>query len=137
MNVTSAVIVLTGLLALFGPRRRPKLQQSLHLDGRERLPRKGRTRQDGSVSVCPGKGRPDRGLTEADVRQTVSVGRNPKAAENEPAASQSFRPFNSTTNTVEWRIANGKPFAIIQRWHIADNEDRTSTAVRSARASWW
>src|SRR4029077_9393160 len=32
-------------------------------------------------------------------------------------------PFNSTEHTVEWRMADGKPFAIIQRWHIADNGD--------------
>ena len=34
-----------------------------------------------------------------------------------------FGPFNSTAHTVEWRAADGKPFAIIQRWHIADNSD--------------
>ena len=25
---------------------------------------------------------------------------------------------------MEWRAVNGKPFAIIQRWHIADNADQ-------------
>jgi hypothetical protein len=62
-------------------------------------------------------------VTEDDLRQTVSVGRNRKAADNEPAASISFGPFNSTTDIVEWRAADGEPFAIIQRWHIADNDD--------------
>ena len=33
------------------------------------------------------------------------------------------RPFNSTAHTVEWRAVDGKPFAIIQRWLIADNND--------------
>ena len=28
--------------------------------------------------------------------------------------------------TVEWRTLRGKPFAIIQRWHIADNSDQDS-----------
>jgi hypothetical protein len=38
-------------------------------------------------------------------------------------AGASFGPFNSTTHTVEWRAVDGKPFAIIQRWLIADNAD--------------
>jgi hypothetical protein len=62
---------------------------------------------------------------EVDLRETVSVGRNAKAAENEPAASQTFEPFNSPADALEWRLDRaGKPFAIIQRWHIADNDDR-------------
>jgi hypothetical protein len=63
-------------------------------------------------------------ISEDDLRETVSVGRNRLAASKEPAAETWFGPFNSTTNTVEWRGANGKPYAIIQRWHIADNSDR-------------
>ena len=35
-----------------------------------------------------------------------------------------FEPFNSSLTTVEWRMAAAKPFAIIQRWLIADNADR-------------
>jgi hypothetical protein len=62
-------------------------------------------------------------VSEDDLRETVSVGRNRAAADKEPAAQARFGPFNSTTTTVEWRAANGKPFAIIQRWHIADNSD--------------
>ena len=42
-------------------------------------------------------------------------------AAKEPAAEVWFGPFNSSEHTVEWRAADGKPFAIIQRWHIADN----------------
>jgi hypothetical protein len=77
-----------------------------------------------SERVCPGP----RGLVvlkqEDDMRETVSVGRTARAAELEPAAGQGFGPFNSTTDTVEWRLSGkGKPFAIIQRWHIADNDD--------------
>lgn len=60
---------------------------------------------------------------ESDLRETISVGRSGSAASGEPAASQGFGPFNSTTNTIEWRMAGGKPFAMIQRWHIADNDD--------------
>jgi hypothetical protein len=61
---------------------------------------------------------------EDDLRETVSAGRSGTKAALEPAAGQGFGPFNSTTDTVEWRLgANGKPFAIIQRWHIADTDD--------------
>src|SRR6185369_954437 len=63
-------------------------------------------------------------ISEDDLRESVSVGRNRAAADKEPAAEASFGPFNSTTNPVEWRALDGKPFAIIQRWHIADNADQ-------------
>ena len=79
---------------------------------------------DGSTRrVCPGKAGLVVSISEDDLRETVSVGRNRAAAAKEPAAQSWFGPFNSTTNTVEWRAIDGKPFAIIQRWHIADNTD--------------
>jgi hypothetical protein len=79
---------------------------------------------DGStIRVCPGKAGLKVLVSEDDLRETVSVGRSRAAADNEPAAQAGFGPFNSTTTTVEWRALDGKPFAIIQRWHIADNSD--------------
>jgi hypothetical protein len=79
---------------------------------------------DGStIRVCPGKAGLVVLISEDDLRETVSVGRNRAAAASEPAAEASFGPFNSTTATVEWRALNGKPFAIIQRWHVADTGD--------------
>ncbi|WP_315831575.1 hypothetical protein [Bradyrhizobium prioriisuperbiae] len=85
----------------------------------------------GSERICPGAA----GLVvlkiEQDLREIISVGRNRKQAGAEPAASQSFGPFNSTTDTIEWRSgSDGKPFAMIQRWHIADNSD---TGANSAK----
>jgi hypothetical protein len=64
-------------------------------------------------------------VAEEDLRTTVSVGRTVKAAVAEPAASQGFGPFNFAYDTVEWRSlkGGGKPFAIIQRWNISDNEN--------------
>ena len=79
---------------------------------------------DSTIRVCPGKNGLIVLISEDDLRETVSVGRNRLAASKEPAAETWFGPFNSTTNTVEWRTANGRPYAIIQRWHIADNSDR-------------
>jgi hypothetical protein len=79
---------------------------------------------DGSTTrVCPGKSGLMVLISEDDLRETVSVGRNHTAAASEPAGRTSFGPFNSTAHTVEWRAVEGKPFAIIQRWHIADVSD--------------
>jgi hypothetical protein len=78
---------------------------------------------DSTIRVCPGKAGLVVVISEDDLREAVSVGRRRAAAAKEPAAQSWFGPFNSTTNTVEWRALDGKPFAIIQRWHIADNAD--------------
>ncbi|XUM21982.1 hypothetical protein ACRAVF_33170 [Bradyrhizobium oligotrophicum S58] len=84
----------------------------------------GKQESDSSTQTCPGKDGLILLVNEGDLRQTVSVGRNIRAAAKEPAAQTWFGPFNSAGNTVEWRIADGKPFAIIQRWQIADNDDQ-------------
>ena len=79
---------------------------------------------DGSTTrVCPGKDGLVVLIAEDDLREIVSVGRNRKLAAEQPAADVWFAPFNSSENTVEWRTAGEKPFAIVQRWHIADNTD--------------
>ncbi|MBR0831497.1 hypothetical protein JQ596_38925 [Bradyrhizobium manausense] len=79
---------------------------------------------DGSTTrVCPGKAGLVVLIAEDDLREIVSVGKNRATAAKEPAAGVWFGPFNSSEHTVEWRAADGKPFAIIQRWHIADNSD--------------
>lgn len=77
----------------------------------------------GATRICPGKDGLMVLIAEDDLREIVSVGRNRKAAAEEPAAKVWFGPFNSSENTVEWRSAGNKPFAMIQRWHIADNDD--------------
>ena len=78
---------------------------------------------DSTIRVCPGKAGLVVVIREDDLRETVSIGRNRAAATREPAAQNWFGPFNSTTHTVEWRAFDGKPFAVIQRWHIADSAD--------------
>ena len=79
---------------------------------------------DGSrTQMCPGKSGLVVLISEDDLRETVSVGTSRAAAAKEPAAEAWFGPFNSTAHTVEWRALDGKPFAIIQRWLIADNDD--------------
>jgi hypothetical protein len=78
---------------------------------------------DSTIRVCSGKSGFVVVIGEDDLRETVSVGRNRTQAASEPAAQSGFGPFNSTAHTVEWRTVDGKPFAIIQRWRIADNTD--------------
>ena len=79
---------------------------------------------DGSTTrVCPGKDGLIVLIAEDDLREIVSVGRNRKAAAEEPTAKVWFAPFNSSEATVEWRSAGTKPIAMIQRWHIADGTD--------------
>jgi hypothetical protein len=90
---------------------------------------------DGSTTrVCPGKSGLVVLISEDDLRETVSVGRNRAAAAKEPAAEIWFAPFNSTANTVEWRTLKGKPFAIIQRWHIADNNEHDKEGRPTTKA---
>ena len=78
---------------------------------------------DSTIRVCPGEAGLIVVVSEDDLRETVSVGRSRVLADKEPAAQSWFGPFNSSNTTVEWRLANGKSFAIIQRWLIADNAE--------------
>ncbi|WP_420964934.1 hypothetical protein [Bradyrhizobium sp. B120] len=90
---------------------------------------------DGSATrVCPGKSGLVVLISEGDLREVVSVGRNRAAAAREPAAQAWFGPFSSTGDTVEWRAAGGKPFAIIQRWQIADSSEQDKRGGPVSRA---
>ena len=85
----------------------------------------GTADDDGGTRICPGPAGLVVLVSEGDLRETVSVGRNARMASSEPAAKAWFGPFSSTTPTIEWRrTARDKPpFAMIQRWHIADIDD--------------
>ena len=122
--------LLTGLavVALFGPIL-PADAQTFSSSYTSSAPKDCRTigkpsGLDGSTTrVCPGKSGLVVLISEDDLRETVSVGRNPGAATKEPASEAWFGPFNSTAHTVEWRAVDNKSFAVIQRWLIADNAD--------------
>lgn len=96
----------------------------------------GKPDQDGGggARVCPGKSGLVVLISEDDLREVVSVGRNRQQAAREPAAQTWFGPFNSTGETVEWRAAGAKPFAIIQRWLIADNSAQDKRGGPVSRA---
>jgi len=117
--IGSAIAVLSGLIS-------PANAQTFSSSYTSTAPKDCRTigkpsDLDGSTTqVCPGKSGLVVLISEGDLRETVSVGRNREAAAKEPAAEAWFTPFNSTAHTVEWRAVDDKPFAIIQRWLIAD-----------------
>jgi hypothetical protein len=77
------------------------------------------------VQSCRGAGGLIVRIFDVDLRQTVSFGKTVAAAAKEPAAEQGFGPFNHVHDVIEWRMRGGAPFATIQRWFIADNENQT------------
>ena len=81
--------------------------------------------EDSPVRVCRGKATLVVLVSKDDHRETISVGRNRDEAAKEPAAQTLFGPFNSALPSIEWRIAGNNPFAMIQRWRIADIVDQT------------
>jgi hypothetical protein len=72
---------------------------------------------------CKGAGGLVVRIADVDLRQTVSIGPSLAVAARQPAASESFGPFNHVGDTMEWRLRGAKPYAAIVRWNIADNED--------------
>src|ERR1700726_1571755 len=82
--------------------------------------------EDSPVRVCRGKATLVVLVSKDDHRETISVGRNRDEAAKEPAAQTLFGPFNSALPSIEWRIAGNNPFAMIQRWQIADIVDQTN-----------
>lgn len=67
-------------------------------------------------------------LGAGDQRMFVSFG--PKA-QDEPAAAQTLAPFNDFyRGVVEWRLADGKPFATIIRWNVKRAADMDNRKVR-------
>ena len=127
-----AVVVLSGLMS-------PANAQTFSSSYTSTAPKDCRTigkpsDLDGSTTrVCPGKSGLEVLISEDDLREIVSVGRNRMAAAKEPAAEVWFGPFNSTAHTVEWRAVDAKPFAIIQRWLIADNADPDKSGRPTAK----
>jgi hypothetical protein len=75
---------------------------------------------DNTTRVCRGKVDLVVLVNQDDLRETISVGRDKAAAGNEPAAQARFGPSSSALRTIEWRMAGSEPFAIIQRWQLAD-----------------
>lgn len=88
---------------------------------------------DSTTRFCPGKAGLGLLVSEDDLRETVSAGRTRATAASEPAAQAWFGPFNASAATVEWRALDGKPFAIIQRWHLDDIGDEDGNGRPTAK----
>jgi hypothetical protein len=127
--VPATVALFAGALGLISPANAQTFSSSYTSTAPKdcRTIGKPRDLDGGTTQVCPGKSGLVVLISEDDLRQTVSVGPTHTAAAKEPAAEAWFAPFNSTAHTVEWRAVDGRPFAIIQRWLIADNNDPDKT----------
>jgi hypothetical protein len=80
----------------------------------------------GGVFRCEGYGGTDVRVAEGDLRMFVSYG--PDAA-TQTAAEQTVPAFNTTGETLEWRLADGTPFATILRFHWDSDGQKGSTLV--------
>lgn len=124
LAISAASVLFAAALGLFSPAHAQTFSSSYTSTAEKDCRTVGKSRDGGGATqVCPGRSGMVVVISEDDLRQTVSVGRTQAAAAKEPAAQTWFAPFNSTANTVEWRMVDGQPFAIIQRWLIADNDD--------------
>jgi len=80
----------------------------------------------GGVFRCEGYGGTNVRVAEGDLRMFVSYG--PGAAD-QTAASQTLSAFNTTGETLEWRLKDGAPFATILRFHWDSDGAKGSTLV--------
>jgi len=83
-------------------------------------------REYGGVFECEGYGGTIVRVAEGDLRMFVSYG--PDAA-NQTAAQETLPQFNTIGETLEWRLAGGKPFATILRFHWDSDNGEGSTLV--------
>ena len=94
---------------------------------------------DGGSWFCKGIKGWDIFYWEGDLRGNMAFGPAPHA---QCSSAQSFAPFNSPGNRIEWRMKGGKPYATILRWTTDSGEPggkRTWLAVTklAGRMSCW
>ncbi len=75
--------------------------------------------EDGGRLECEGLPRLPVQVAEGDLRFFVGFGGHP---DKQCAFHQTFPSFNSLGAKVEWRRADGKPFAAILRWYVQMGE---------------
>ncbi|MDQ0317625.1 hypothetical protein [Amorphus orientalis] len=64
---------------------------------------------------CAGYGDTPVHVADGDARMSVDYG-----TPSEPGGWESFTGFNHVNDTIEWRLADGVPFATIHRWFVDD-----------------
>lgn len=70
--------------------------------------------------LCKGVAGLDVYWAEGDLRTFMAYG---KAPQTHCSAQQTFGAFNHVGKTIEWRLEDGKPFAVIHRWHVSQGGD--------------
>jgi hypothetical protein len=80
----------------------------------------------GGVSKCKGYAGIEVRVAEGDLRMFVSYGAD---AAKQTAAEQTLPQFNTIGDTLEWRLADGKPFATILRYCWDSDNGEGSTLV--------
>jgi hypothetical protein len=78
---------------------------------------------EGSWS-CKGYGGFEIYYSGEDARSYVAFGRK---VEDHCAQAKTFFAFNTALSPVEWRLDDGKPFAVIERWSLTSGENVKST----------
>ncbi|MEM7399315.1 MAG: hypothetical protein AAF354_10270 [Pseudomonadota bacterium] len=82
--------------------------------------------EHGAVFTCEGHGGLDVRVAEGDLRMYVSYG---DGAGSQTAAGQTIPAFNTTGETLEWRLIDGRPFATILRLRWDSDGRKGSTLV--------
>ncbi|MER0237385.1 hypothetical protein [Fulvimarina sp. MAC8] len=86
------------------------------------------TEEGGSVSLrCPGYQGIPIYYNEGDLRVDVDFG-------SPNTLFETFSPFNSTGDTVEWRLSDGEPIAAILRFHLDPGDGGEKGQVLSVHA---
>jgi hypothetical protein len=83
--------------------------------------------EDSAMFECKGIGAHIVSFMEGDLRSFVSFGSKPV---EHCSRFQTFSGFNSTGNTVEWRMKDGRPLATILRWNVS-YDPVESTKIKS------
>ena len=133
---TCAVCVPALIAALPGPVRAVELQGPTSayttFDAKRCPHERGRGEEDYGSWACPGLRGSRILLSAGDQRMYVTFGRGTR---DDIALSQTFSGFNHVyEGTVEWRLAGGRPFATILRWHVMKGSDlRNGPSLPSGR----
>lgn len=68
---------------------------------------------------CPGHDGAPFLVADGDDRSFVGFGERP---EESCSYRRTFQAFNTALSPIEWRLRDGKPFAVIERWRVASDE---------------
>lgn len=85
--------------------------------------------QMGGSAVCEGIDGYPVYFAEGDLRQFTAYG----SVEDPMMFPNGFSEWNSVHDTIEWRMADGRPFATIHRWFLDNIDPQTGSAEPALR----